>query len=38
MRKAYETLKRRRHGIREAQKRGGGQSDRLLWSWARNTA
>jgi integrase/recombinase XerD len=25
------------HGIREAQKRGG-QSDRLLWSWARNTA
>ena len=26
------------HGIREAQKRGGGQSDRLLWSWARNTA
>jgi integrase/recombinase XerD len=26
------------HGIREAQKRGGGQSDRLLWPWARNTA
>jgi integrase/recombinase XerD len=26
------------HGIREAQKRGGGQSDRPLWSWARNTA
>jgi len=26
------------HGIREAQKRGGGQSDRLLWSWTRNTA
>jgi integrase/recombinase XerD len=25
------------HRIREAQKRGG-QSDRLLWSWARNTA
>jgi integrase/recombinase XerD len=25
------------HGIREAQKRGG-QTDRLLWSWARNTA
>ena len=25
------------HGIREAQKRGG-QSDCLLWSWARNTA
>ena len=26
------------HGIREAQKRGGGQSDRPLWPWARNTA
>src|SRR5687768_12195536 len=26
------------HGIREAQKRGGGQSHHLLWSWARNTA
>ena len=26
------------HGIREAQRRGGGQSDRPLWPWARNTA
>ena len=26
------------HGIREAQKRGGGQFDRPLWPWARNTA
>jgi hypothetical protein len=26
------------HGIREAQKRGGGQFNRPLWPWARNTA
>ena len=26
------------HGIREVQKRGGEQSGRLLWPWARNTA
>ena len=26
------------HGIREAQKRGKGHADRLLWPWARNTA
>ena len=25
------------HSSREAQKRGGGQSYHLLWSWARNT-
>jgi integrase len=26
------------HGIREAQKRGRGHTDRPLWPWARNTA
>lgn len=26
------------HGVREAQKRGKGHADRLLWPWARNTA
>ena len=26
------------HGVREAQRRGKGHADRLLWSWARNTA
>ena len=26
------------HGIREAQRRGGGQPNRPFWPWARNTA
>lgn len=26
------------HGLQEAQKRGKGHADRLLWPWARNTA
>lgn len=26
------------HGVREAQRRGKGHSDRPLWPWARNTA
>lgn len=26
------------HGVQEAQKRGKGHTDRLLWPWARNTA
>jgi integrase len=26
------------HGIQEAQRRGKGHADRLLWPWARNTA
>ncbi len=26
------------HGIREAQRRGGGQAQALLWPWSRMTA